>query len=247
MTKLIITLLLATCVSASAAAAEHMLRLSYPLNVQVPDSNDTSTNPPQENGSNEGEEGGTEGIWVSATPSYTEWETGTPHDCEVWTPSPTAYQGSDLEGEQEFVQHGTNCTVTTERYRQDREWNDSTSEYRNVGDEQVESYNTTGIDGTREYAQKLFNWWSTNGENALYDCETFSPEANTIRAGDEFQQAVTNCTESFTRGGMGYYYDSKLGWLEDPDNPYQEFTKEVFGVNRTIRAWGTREWVEGDW
>lgn len=234
---------------ASPSFAAPTYRFSVPLSIGVPyaqPGDSASGSGPNESDSNQGDSND-DSNWVAGTPIYSEWNAGTIYKCQNLSPLPSAYQGAEqVEGDHDFQQVGTNCSLDYERTRQDWLYNSSTQEHKNNGDPVAETKTETGVNGVRMYGQKLFSWWSTNGENALYDCQTHTPEASTVRAGEEFQQSVTNCTESMSRGGMGYYYDNKVGWIEDSANPYQTYTTLVYGVNRTIRAWGTKEWSELD-
>lgn len=173
--------------------------------------------------------------WKGYEPLVSAWVVETTQKCTSWSPDPLSFEESGM-----FNQVGKGCTTNEKRTTQPREINSTSGEIRNVGAETVETRGTATSDQSRNYSQAWGNWSATVSA-PFYDCESYSPEASTIQAGQGFNQTATNCSESLTRAGMGYYWDTKIGWVLDPDNPYRLFTRIFKNVSGNNVAIGTKK------
>ncbi|MDU8351067.1 hypothetical protein RYA05_04055 [Pseudomonas syringae pv. actinidiae] len=173
--------------------------------------------------------------WASYEPLVSAWVADTAQKCTSWSPDPLSTTESGI-----FSQTGEGCTANEKRTNQPREINSTSGEIRNVGAQTTETRGSPTGNQTRNYAQS-WGGWGTSVSAPFYDCESYAPEASTIQAGQGFNQTATNCSESLTRAGMGYYWDTKIGWVLDPDNPYRLFTQVFKNVSGNNVAIGTKK------
>jgi hypothetical protein len=88
------------------------------------------------------------GKWIKAPAQESAWtNVGQPTGCSAWSPDPsTMALGTN------FTQSATNCTQEQTRTVQEREQNDYTLQYRNVGSNKTENQTLTNQTITRQAA-----------------------------------------------------------------------------------------------
>lgn len=85
------------------------------------------------------------GKWVKAQPTVSDWvDVGPATNCSAWTPDPSTVAAGTT-----FTQTASNCTQEQSRTTQNREQNDYTLVYRNVGNPISESQTLTDYSITR--------------------------------------------------------------------------------------------------
>lgn len=114
------------------------------------------------------------GKWIKTAPSVSEWANdGSVYGCTNWAPAPNTVAVGTT-----FPQTANDCTVKQKRTIQNREQNDYTLVYRNIGDVVNESQTLTNQSNTR----------TANGTKIVNECGT----------GDINQYRWVNGTPSFS-------------------------------------------------
>ena len=140
--------------------------------------------------------------WVPAVPFISGWSNdGSPSGCSNWSPleNTVAYGVS-------FQQTATNCQQIQKRTIQNREQNDTSHEYRDVGVATVETQTLNGQSSSRTSVGSLIKWipasptvteWVNSG--APTGCVNWTPDPSTIAIGVTFTQNATDCKQLQTR------------------------------------------------
>lgn len=140
--------------------------------------------------------------WIPATPFISGWgNDGSPSGCSNWSPleNTVAYGVS-------FQQTATNCQQNQKRTIQNREQNDISHAYRDVGVAIVEKQTLNGQSSSRTSVGSLINWvpasptvteWTNSG--APTGCTNWTPDASTVDVNVTFTQNATDCNQLQTR------------------------------------------------
>lgn len=140
--------------------------------------------------------------WIPATPFTSEWSNdGSPSGCSNWSPleNTVAYG-------QSFQQTATNCQQNQKRTIQNREQNDLSHAYRDVGVAIVETQILNGQSSSRTSVGSLIKWipasptvsdWANSGSPTA--CVNWTPDASTVDIGVTFNQNATDCKQLQTR------------------------------------------------
>jgi hypothetical protein len=140
--------------------------------------------------------------WLTTTPLISEWgNDGDVFGCSAWSPLPnTVSYGTS------FQQSANDCQQKQKRTIQQREQNDTSHAYRDVGVATVETKTLTGQYGSQSSVGTLVKWipaspivsdWVNSG--APTGCVNWTPDPSTITTGVVFTQNATDCNQLQTR------------------------------------------------
>jgi len=169
--------------------------------------------------------------WDSTDPTYTEWTyTGSILNCGTWNPV-VANQEVDFS-------QSTMCDFVQTRTRTDRELNSDTGDINNIGTE-LETRNLQETD-TR-------NIITTNNEPLIeqtnYNCEAWTPSANTIYTGTTFDQE-RYCDVDMMKKWIYSLDGSQINTYEERYTEKTGYeTQEVLGT----KAWDSIEPIYTNW
>jgi len=169
--------------------------------------------------------------WDSTDSTYTEWTyTGSVLNCGTWNPA--------INNQQADFSQSTICDFTQTRIRTDRELNSDTGVINNIGTE-IETRNLQEID-TR-------NIITTNNnpliEQTNYNCETWTPNTNTVYSGTTFEQE-RYCDKDMMKKWIYSLDGSQVDTYEERYTEKTGYeTQNVLGN----KAWDSADSLYTDW
>jgi hypothetical protein len=198
--------------------------------------------------------------WLTTTPFISEWvNDGGVFGCSAWSPLPsTVSYGTS------FQQSANDCQQKQTRTIQQREQNNTSHAYRDVGVATVETKTLTGQSGSKSSVGTLVKWipasptvsaWVNSG--APTGCTDWTPDASTVDVNVVFTQNATNCNQLQSRTvqnreqsdatqeyrNVGVPINETQTLINQPNSRSSTGTKTldecsyVFGNSNTMSAW----------
>lgn len=167
--------------------------------------------------------------WLLADPVYGQWSSsGSLYGCGDWAP-----EASSLVASGSYEQVAKGCKVDQHRTRQDREVEETTGSYRDVG-VVTESRVLEDQALSRNYTVTYSPWVDISGQTT---CVDWAPLPSTYSTGVLFSQSSTHCTKKQTRTRTDSYSLPSGGMTVSPSATE---TQSLVNQSSERSAYGTR-------